>query len=263
MHFMYVDESGDPGPYDSTKPEHLRSTRHYIVSGVVIPSDEWRTYLTSLVTVRRYLKGKFGFPIRAELHGAELIRPKTSVAIKRVKPRRNRILMYGEVLDHLLWVMPKARIINVHLDKQKPVYASSSGRDIQNLVWGRLLQRYNTYLQKSCDGSSGLVFADETNEAKVRRLLREMRVHNYVPSSVYAGESRSLPLVNIVEDPIMRNSESSYFVQIADLVAHALYRQLYPKGGLKKYNVDRLFDLVDPLLCKEACRYNSQGIVHC
>lgn len=262
MYFMYVDESGDPGPYDLSKPPELRSTRHYIVTGFIIPAEEWRNYLTYLLTVRRYLKGKFDFPIRAELHGAELIRPKKNKAIKAVKTRRNRVALYFDVLTFLPQ-MSKATIINVHLDKQKPVYASSTGSDIQDLVWSRLLQRFTTYLQKSCNGSCGLVFADQTNEAKVRRLLRKMRVHNYVPSRVYRGESLSAPLVNIIEDPIMRNSESSYFVQIADLVAHALYRQLYPKTSLKQYNVDKLFDLVDPLLNKEACRYNSQGIVHC
>ncbi len=264
MYFMYVDESGDPGAYDLTKPEDNRATRHYIASGFVIPAEEWRNYLTYLLTVRRYLKGKYGFPIRAELHGAELIRPRSSShAIKRVGPRYKRIDLYREALKYLPHGMPRASIINVHLDKQKPIYASSTGWDIQELVWGRLLQRYTTYLQKSCNGSCGLVFADHTNEPKVRRLLRKMRVHNYVPSKIHRGESLSAPLVNIVEDPIMRNSESSYFVQIADLVAHALYRQIYPKGSLKKYNVDRLFDLVDPLLNKDACRYNSQGIVHC
>jgi len=263
MYFMYVDESGDPGPYDLTKPEALRSTRHYIASGFVIPAEEWRNYLTYFLNVRRYLKRKYGLPVRAELHGAEMIRPKSNNAIKRVTPRYKRIGLYREALKYLPHGMPRASIINIHLDKQKPVYASSTGRDIQDLVWDRLLQRYSTYLQKSCDGSYGLVFADETNEAKVRRLLRKMRVHNFVPSRIYPGESLSAPLINIVEDPIMRNSESSYFVQIADLVAHALYRKLYPKGSLKKHNVDRLFDLVDPLLNTKATRYDPQGIVHC
>jgi len=263
MYFMYVDESGDPGPYDLGKPAHLRSTRNYIASGYVIPAEEWRNYLTYLLNVRRYLKKKFGFPIRAELHGAELIRPKSNNDIKRVTPRYKRIALYKEAMESLSQGMQRATIIDVHLDKQKPVYSSSTGRDIQDLVWGRLLQRYSTYLQKSCNGDFGLVFADETNEAKVRRLLRKMRVHNSVPSSIYAGESISAPLINIVEDPIMRNSQSSYFVQVADLIAHALYRKLYPKGSLKKHNVDKLFDLVDPLLCKAASRYNPQGIVNC
>jgi hypothetical protein len=263
MYFMYVDESGDPGPYDLTKPAHLRATRHYIVSGFIIPAEEWRNYLTYFLDVRRYIKKKYGLPVRVELHGSELIRPKKSEAIKNVGPRYKRIALYQDALGSLTQGMTRARFINVHLDKQKPVYASSSKRDIQDLVWNRLLQRYSTYLQKSCNGDTGLVFADETNEAKVRGLLRKMRVHNFVPSSIYIGESVSVPVVNIIEDPIMRNSTSSYFVQIADLVAHSLYRKLYPKTSLNKHNIDKLFDRVDPLLCKAASRYNPQGIVNC
>ncbi|MGL4612083.1 MAG: DUF3800 domain-containing protein [Trueperaceae bacterium] len=124
----------------------------------------------------------------------------------------------------------------------------------------RLAQRFQTYLQKSCNASLGMIFADETNEVKIRRLIRKMRVYNPVPS--YFGGHRSMPITNSVEDPVMRSSDHSYFVQIADLTSHALYRKLYPKGSYRQYNVDKLFELLNSILLIEASKSDPQGIVH-
>jgi hypothetical protein len=63
MYFMYVDESGDPGAYDITKPVGKRASKHYIVSGLAIPADEWRSYLTAYYNFRRFVKGAYGLPI--------------------------------------------------------------------------------------------------------------------------------------------------------------------------------------------------------
>ena len=74
-----------------------------------------------------------------------------------------------------------------------------------------------------------------------------------------------MPLVNIVEDPVMRDSQFSYFVQVADLAAHALYRKLYPKTAYKKHNADKLFDALAPICHPMASKYDphGMGIVHC
>ena len=264
MYFMYVDESGDPGPYDLTKPTHLRSTRHYIVSGFVIPADEWRYYLNRFLDLRRYIKKKYGFPVRAELHGSELITARSVTPHRLIGPRRRRIELYHDVLKYTCKIMPKARVLNVHLDKEHPQYAYTPTSDgIQMKVWERLLERYNMYLEKNCDNDSGMILADETNEIGIRRLVRRVRVHHVAGS--HFGGSYPLLLSNLIEDPIMRKSESSYFVQIADLISHALYQKLYPKGSLRKYNADKLFDCLGPLLHLPASSRDphGQGIVHC
>lgn len=105
-----------------------------------------------------------------------------------------------------------------------------------------------------------MIFADKTNEIKVRRLLSKRRVYNPIPS--HFGGSYIAPLQYLVEDPVMRNSRHSYFVQIADLAAHALYRKLYPNGSYQRHNIDKLFDVLDPILLKAASNTDRQGIVH-
>jgi hypothetical protein len=259
---MYVDESGDPGLWAPGTPVHLRPSPHYILTGVIIPAPLWQTCLTVMVDVKRTLRQSYGLRVRDELHGAELIHPRGNQAYKRIGGRKRRVSLYTYVLREVAAQMPQTKIVNVHLNKANPYYASSTapGADPEERAWEWLIQRFSNHLTRDCDGDLGMILADETNEIKVRRVVRKIRVHNQV-GSMYGG-SYSVSVRNIVEDPVMRNSQHSYFVQIADLVSHALYRQLYPKGSYRKYNIDRLFDLVDPLLLKAANRKDPQGIVH-
>ncbi len=260
MHFMYVDESGDPGLVLPGMPIGRQPSRHYIVSGFVIAADEWREYLQQMVDIRRQMKAKYGLNVRAELHGSSIINPREDSVFRLIGSRKRRVNLYRDVLGLVVHKMPNAITISVNLDKHEPKYSSTaSTNDIQYLTWQRLIQRYNTYLQKSCKGDLGMVFADETNEVKIRSMLRKMRVHNPVPS--HFGGTYQATVDNIVEDPVMRKSHHAYFVQIADLICYALFRKIYRKGSYRRYNVDRLFDILDPLCLKEASREDPHGIV--
>lgn len=266
---MYVDESGDPGLWNMGTPVQQRSSQHYILTGVIVPALEWRAYLDAMVDVRRDIRQRYGLFMRAELHGSELINPRGNAAYKRIPGgRKGRVSVYRDALQGMTAGMPDIKIINVHLNKLNPRYRRSveigpNGEipDPEGRSWEWLVQRFNNHLRWDCDGDLGMVLPDETNEAKVRRIMRRMRVHNYITSRVISGTSYSNPIEQIVEDPVIRNSQNSYFVQFADLVAHALYRDLYPKGGYRKYNVDRLFSLVDSVLLKSASGSDPRGIV--
>ena len=158
--------------------------------------------------------------------------------------------------------MPEARFFHMHLDKLNPRHPNALlGSDPEELIWTWLLQRFETFLERN-NHAFGMVFADQTNEIKLRRLLRRMRVFNYVPSRY--GGSYAAPIIQVVEDPVMRDSRHSYFVQLADLSAHALYRKLYPKGSYRRFNIDRLFEELNQLSLREAARDDphQMGIKH-
>jgi hypothetical protein len=55
---MYVDESGDPGLVTPDVPPARGPSHHYILSGAIVPSEEWRNYLTVMVELRRALKAR-------------------------------------------------------------------------------------------------------------------------------------------------------------------------------------------------------------
>lgn len=258
-YFMYVDESGDPGLLNPNLPPHQQPSVHYILSGLIIPITEWRNYLTAIVEIRRQIRQTYGIPVRSEMKGAALINPRGNPHLRHLT-RRQRVAVYQDIFHHMVLRMPQARIVNVYADKQNLRYPSSRNSDLEQRAWTFLIQRFHNFLSKQAFPSYGIIFADETNEVKLRRLLRKMRVYNPTPS-LYGGYYHA-PAVSIVEDPIMRNSSHSYFIQLCDLVAHSLYRKKQPRGGYRRYNVDRLFDILQPLLLTQASRYDPQGIVY-
>lgn len=258
MYFMYVDESGDPGQWDPARPPSQQGTSYFILTGVILPAREWRNYLTALVDIRRQVKLRYGVPMRVELRGSVLINPRGDRRLKEL-PRRLRVMLYRELLEAVAVRMPAAKVLNIYVNKLQPRYVSTSNVDLHMRSWEYLIQRYDTFLKKQEDAPVGIIFADETNEVKIRRILRKMRVYNPVPS-VYHGYYHN-PVLRVVEDPVIRQSQHSYFVQLADLIAHALYRKEHPKGSYRRFNVDQLFDAIQPLLLREASRSDPDGIV--
>jgi hypothetical protein len=206
---MYVDESGDPGQWDAAKPASQQGTPYFILTGFILPAREWRNYLSAMVEIRRQIKLKYGVPVRAELRGSTLIHPRGDTQLKQL-PRRQRVALYREVLETVVARMPDARVLNIYVDKLQPRYSSTSNADLQARSWTFLIQRFDTFLRKQGDAPVGLIFADETNEVKIRRVLRRMRVYNPVPS-MYQGYYHN-PVLRVVEDPVIRKSQHSYFI---------------------------------------------------
>jgi hypothetical protein len=250
MYVMYVDESGDPGAL--TKPGSGNS-QHFILSGLIVPFDDWSNCLEKLKIFRRSLQNSFGLPVRVELHATELISIKKIKAYRKIrKEQRHQIL--GYCIDEIPKIFSLSKIINICLDKME----LASCDNFKILGWSRLIQRFDNYLKKS-GSSKGIIVADGIEDTEVRGLQRKMRVYNPLPSRY--GGYYDAPTNNIIEDIFGRDSRHSYFIQAVDAVAHCLYRREYPKGSLKKFNIDQLFERLEPLLLKEASESDPMGIV--
>lgn len=245
MHLMYVDESGDPGGKGFASP-------HFILSGLIIHQDDWDKYLERLKVFRKSLKASYGLNLRTEIHASELIRIGKIEEYKRIR-KSDRIGIIKDYVSQLPLIFDSAKVINICLDKQL-----HKERDIFELAWGRMLQRFDTYLKKSVK-DKGILVADDTNSVKLRALQRKMRVYN--PISSHFEGYYSAPIDNIIEDGFMRDSQHSYFIQSVDLIAHMLYRKEYPKGSLKKFGLEYQFDKLESILLKEASKKDEYGIV--
>jgi len=55
-YLMYVDESGDTGLIS----EELHNSRHYILSGVIIPVDRWKQTFDQHRQIRYLLNQRYG-----------------------------------------------------------------------------------------------------------------------------------------------------------------------------------------------------------
>jgi hypothetical protein len=75
-----------------------------------------------------------------------------------------------------------------------------------------------------------------------------MRIYNPVPNmcSQYTGGYRQLPLARIAEDPSIRNSHHSYFIQAADAAAFSLYQWYSPSKYVRKKGARQYFRRLDP-----------------
>ncbi len=253
MFIMYVDESGDCGLQNSP-------SRYFVLSGIVIHELRWKEYLEQLISFRKRMLNTFDLHLRDEIHaGAFITRPKQLVRIKR-NDRLSILRFFAKELSTLSDI----NIINVVVDKQgKP-----STYDVFENAWEVLIQRFeNTLSRRNFRGPQnpderGMIIADNTDNKKLMQLIRKMRRFNPVPNRF--GQQcgyRNLLLRNIIEDPNFRNSEESYFIQSADLVAYLLYQSIAPNVYIKKNGGHNYFYHLQPVLCTVASNSNQYGIV--
>ena len=246
MYLMYVDESGDPGVFSG------QNSQHFILIGLIVPINEWNTSLQRLVKLRKHFSKTMGLPEREEIHSSELVRINKIDAYRKIS-KSTRISILKTFVNEIPNIFPESKIISVCLDKQ----SLGNQQSFQELAWKRLIQRYDTFLKKG--NAKGIIVSDDSDEPVLRGLLRKMRVYNYVPSK-FSGYYNPV-ISNIVEDIFFRQSKHSFVIQVVDAIAHSLYRKEYPKGSLKKFGLQYLFDTLAPLLLKEASPKDPQGIV--
>ena len=65
----------------------------------------------------------------------------------------------------------------------------------------------------------------------------------------------------MIEDPFFKDSKQSYFTQIADMCCFSLLRRELPIESRSRYGVDKAFDTLAPILCKEASGRDPEGIL--
>ena len=249
---MYVDESGDPGILGSP-------TRYFLLTGLVVHELRWRQYLDHLLAFRRRMRGVFGLLMREEIHAAHFInKPGPLVRIRR----NDRLAILRHHISELA-TMSDLSIINILVDKdgKRPDYSPL------DVAWRALVQRFSdTMHHRNFPGpanpdETGFVIPDDTDAARITRMLRRMRRFNPIPHrGDYGSGYRNLRIANLVEDPFFKRSEHSYFIQAADTIAYFLYQQESPSAYLRRRGGRSLFERLGPLLCRAAAPGDPQGI---
>jgi len=116
---------------------------------------------------------------------------------------------------------------------------------------------------------NGMVFFDQ-GHGEYRKLYRKARV--YLPTGSRLGHwglgraSVNLPLDNFTKDANIKESEHSFFIQLADLVAHAAFLKL--KGEQARLTpwqaqlaADTLYDVIPLNALNTRASRDAQGIV--
>jgi hypothetical protein len=186
------------------------------------------------------------FLIGCTTYGEDTISPSTMMAIWSCGE-------VGEALD-LVTQLPGAHLFNC-----------VANNDEEDLAYERMLIRLNRTLQPDVWNSYGLLLWDEGKDAEHRKLTRRMRVQNPIPSKY--GEwpqgtvTKNIPLERIIEDPVFKKSEHSYFIQLVDFCAYALLRAENPIASKSKYGIDKGFGRLQSVCFQDANKKDPSGVV--
>jgi Protein of unknown function (DUF3800) len=213
MYFGYVDESGDAGAAGS---------RTYALACVLVASRSWPDVFDGLIGFRRFLRVRFRLPVRAEVKANYLIRNGGPFRALQLSEAARHAIYRGFMRLH-----PKLGLETFAVVMDKQTAASRyPGRDPRELAWERLLQRVERFTTQS-HREPVLIVHDEGEMPLVRKLARRARRAGTAGSMFGTGCLR-VPARLLLEDPVPKDSQQSYFLQLADLAAYAAFRRHFP-----------------------------------
>ena len=210
---------------------------------MLIPEETWQECFDQFRDYRRQLKMSDGIFVHKEFHAWKFVSGRGKIADGIVTKGR-RVELFRETLKQITQ-MPGLRIINALFPHK---------RDERAFEW--LLNRVQrTMLEKD---SRALIISDRGKEVAYTKFARRMHVYNPIPNmgsqQGIDHSTRDIPINRIIEDPFFKDSERSYFIQLADFCSYALLRKARPTLYSRKYGINEAFDLLDAVLVKEAFR---------
>jgi len=251
MYLLYADESGDPG---------RKGREDYLVlTALIVHEGRWQECFSLTKQLRATLKEEYGIRKNAELHANKNIAGRGALWGTR-RTVEERVRLFQLVLETVSQ-MPGAKTFSVCIRKSAAKFEGATGRKIHDTAWKFLLQRFHNYVVQQRGGNTGdhgMVLHDTGHDVEIRKLMRQLRVYNYVPS--HYGPSRNVPLSSLIEDPVPRDSVHAQFVQMVDYIAYAVLRREAP---VEKYpGLERVYEILHPVVLAEASGGNEWGVIH-
>ncbi len=249
---MYIDESGDAGLVNSP-------TRYFILSAIVIHELRWRQTLSDLVEFRKGLRDTKGLKIRDEIHSSDFINsPGDLVRI----PRNDRLDILKKSID---WINSRTdlNVFSVCVDK-----TGKQNLDIFETAWTALLTRFeNTISYRNFKGPQnsderGIVFSDNTEGLKLRKVIRKLRHYNPTPhrTDLFGTGYRNVNLRYVIEDPILRDSRHSLLHQMCDVIAYCTRQKFESNVYMRRKGGHNFYKRLGQVLLTVVSKSND-GIV--
>jgi len=256
MYLAYFDESGDDG-----YPKY--SSEIFVLTSCYLHHQKWQEVFNSIKEFRKQLKNDFGIPIKLEFKTREFILNKNPYKNFNItnENRKEILKIMADFLGNI-----DVKFINVVINKKKisgndyPVLENAVKFNIQRIENDLVIDPLNKFL----------IITDEGRIGKMRSTTRKIQKINIIPSKFIGRYRREIKL--LIEDPLPKKSQESYFIQICDFVAFFVY--LY---GMKKFsdgkwakrlsailNENELIEIMNkikPVLNLKASNSNEYGIV--
>ncbi|NPV42371.1 MAG: DUF3800 domain-containing protein [Anaerolineae bacterium] len=259
MYLGYIDESGDDGFPNYSSPI-------FVLSVVYIYYQKWQESYRKIFEFREHLHLIYGLPKKQEIHTKEFIlnkKPFEKLGINDV----NRVNIFEEYCTFLSNL--DIKVINVAINK---LAIKKAKYDVLDTSFSYLIQRIENTLHHLDSQSKFLLITDPGRVGKMRSTSRRIQRINYIPVKGLPGTSYRKEINQLIEDPLPKDSDQSFFIQIADLFAFLSYhyvRNKYaisplPNRMLRIINDQKIFNwlnLLKPVLNLKASSSDPYGIV--
>jgi hypothetical protein len=248
MYFCYVDESGDYGVHDETRPANT-GTPFFILVGLVVAANKWKVSLETLKAFRKKIAREGFLAYDVEFHCAEMIDPHKIKAYTSISvPDRWKLMEeFAETIGQNSAFM----IITVVIDKKKTTLRPD---EYLTASITKLYQAFDEYLKANV--SNGILFFDRANEKNVNTHVRKLL------GTGASGETvRDVRIGWVIEDPIFRISTDSMFIQSADVVAYTLKEKEFPQTSRKKHQSHKIFSRKLLKICFHSKISDDDGII--
>jgi hypothetical protein len=226
MYLLYADESGSLG--DPTE-------RYFVLAGVSVFEREPHWLEKDLEEIAKRFDANE--PESIELHGSPM---RAGKGRWRHFPKADREQAIVDALSHGVCQRHpgQVRLFAAVLEKK-----NFSGQDIAQVAFEQLSSRFDQFLgrlhQKGNTQRGLILFDKSSTEKRIQTLAKEFKTagHSF-------GRTR-----NYAEVPVFIDSEASRLIQLADLVAYAIFRKF-------EFNDGKYYDVI------AECFDSDGGVVH-
>jgi hypothetical protein len=226
MHLLYADESGSIG-----EP----TERFFVLAGLAVFEREPHWLEQDLDRIAARFDSDQ--PHLIELHGSPMRAGKGGWR-RYSKAAREKAILDALQIGIRNRYPHKTRLFGAVLEKK-----NFSGQDIAQIAFEQLSSRFDQYLgrlHQTGNTQRGLILFDKcSTEQRIQTLAREFK---------YAGHSFGVTR-NYAEVPVFIDSEASRLIQLADLVAYAIFRKF-------EHNDSVFYDVI------ASCFDSDGGVVH-
>lgn len=244
MYMLFIDESGNPAP------PNKRNEEYFVLGGLIIHEDDWHQISRDF----REVKDDYG--IEGEIKW-RFFNPKdnrSENSLSHLPPDERHAVR--EDLYEILKSFDDVTVISVisHIPSAYANRHTDNDVKLYHAAYKALSERFQYFLQDSSRVAgfkiNGIIICDQqrtgVDDERLRKLHQTLTTEFSYTSSHYA---------NVVECLLLAPSHYSVGIQLADIVAGAIYRKCNSDD-------DRFFSRISPLIRKsESGKIEGYGMV--
>lgn len=250
----YFDESGDDGINNY-------SSETFILSAVYMHASNWNDNNEIIKQFRTYIKEHYNIPIKLEFHAAKFFTDKNPYRQYNLsaEDKRKIVAAYVYYISRM-----KLKIVNTIIDKtliRKPDYP--------------VLENALKYTIQRIENDSDwryIIISDKGRVSVMKKTARAIKRYNPILSMFDSTNYTNVPIKNMIEDILEKESEESYFIQISDFISYVvnLYykycicKKDLPKrieSWLSKELIEKMMISLKSVLNTNASSTNEYGLV--